>query len=128
MGMNIWNMRESINVEVFVQIGLAQTEFGISDFHQHCEMAGAPNSILFAPSGLRLHGDIRWDWAQELAVDSIMFGDVIAVGRKVLLYMPNLAEKHGPERAMVPKRAISHDAIKWYLQCDHESDFPMETM
>ena len=108
-------------MQVFIQIGLAKTEFVILDSRQHCEMTAAANSLFLIPSGIGIPTDMRPEWTRHLVIDSRMFGGVLASEWAVLMYMPNLTETHGPEFAGLSKRVVEDAMRGSNLQCSVES-------
>ena len=110
MEINVWNLNET-KIPVFIQVGLAKTEFEILDFQYICEQTRTKNAILLVPTGVGLPSDMRWEWTHKLVVDSCMFGDVVAAEWTVLLYMPGLEEGEGPDLSHVPKRVLE-DAMR----------------
>ena len=96
MGINIWNEKESEGTRVFIQVGLAKTEFEILDFQFHLEKTLGKNAILIVPAGVGLPSDVRWEWAHKLVLDSCIFGDAIAAEWIVLLYMPGWPPNKDP--------------------------------
>ena len=122
LGINIWTEREEKQPLVFLEVGLAKTEYEILDFQHHCELTGAINALLFVPCGVGMPSDLRWEWTHDLTLDSCMFGDVIAAEWRVLLYIPLLLETHCPRLERIKKRVLEDAFLEWGLECEVESD------
>ena len=112
---------------MFLQIGLAKTEFEILDFQYNCEKARTENAMLFIPTGVVLPCDMRWGWTHKLTLDSCAYGDVISAEWIALLYMPNLGLDQLPDLCLVGKRNIGDAMAENNIAPELESNTHIRT-
>ena len=122
MGFEIWHMRATTYIKVFLRIGLSKSEFGMLDFRYLCEQTGGENALLLLTTRAGLPSDIRRGWSRKLALDSCKFGDVVDAEWATFPRMPLLSGKKRRDISHNPKSAISDATLECYRPTDLESD------